>query len=181
MSEVDPSQPDRNSYASTKRGAVRADRDAAIELVDGGDGGGRAGVVLGQQNWGEPELAQLGNRGCTGVIHGVAVDEHAPKVTVPRDQHSGAPRVLRRSQRGGHRGIGHQGPLFEQCRASHDHGVLNDRALVGGICEVVEIGAESLAPMSSRVRSAGEERRLARASKYRLARMNTVSAEATSR
>ena len=41
--------------------------------------------------------------------------------------------------------------------------------------------ATSLAPSSSRARSAAPARRLARASKYRPARRNTVTAEATSR
>ena len=41
--------------------------------------------------------------------------------------------------------------------------------------------ATSLAPRSSSARSAAPERRLARASKYRPDRMNTVTAEATSR
>ncbi len=41
--------------------------------------------------------------------------------------------------------------------------------------------ATSLAPSSNRARKAAPDRRLARASKYRPARMNTVTAPATSR
>ena len=65
----------------------------------------------------------------------------------------------------------------------HDEPVADGELRRPGIADPVAVAqtATSLAPSSSSARSAAPARRLARASKYRPARMNTVTPEATSR
>ena len=94
-----------------------------------GDAAGGGGVVAGEEDRGESEVAQLLDRFGRGRLHGVCDHEQRPDLAVPRSEDRGPGLRFSLGLLGEQCLAGGEAPVGEQRRATSDHTVPLDDTL----------------------------------------------------